>query len=75
MKEKGKNKDKKKQRIGASDSENVRTKWFCCTTKLGFFQFIRKSFLIFRSNLELAFLIILKERELYKSRLVVVECM
>ena len=31
MKEKGKNnKDRKKQRSGASYSENVNAKWFCC---------------------------------------------
>ena len=34
--ERQKNKDRKKQRIGASYSESVRAKWFCCTFKLGF---------------------------------------
>ena len=39
MKEKGKkNKDRKKQRSGASYSESVRAKRFCCTFKLGFVQ-------------------------------------
>ena len=33
-----KNKDRKKQRSGASYGESVRAKWFCCTFKLGFFQ-------------------------------------
>ena len=37
MKEKGKkNKDRKMQRSGASYSESVRAKWFCCAIKLGF---------------------------------------
>ena len=36
--EKQKTKDRKKQRSGASYSETVRTKWFCCVFKLGFIQ-------------------------------------
>ena len=38
VKEKGKkkNEDRKKQRSGASYSESVRAKWFCCAFKLGF---------------------------------------
>ena len=41
MEEKGKkkqkkNKDRKKQRSGASYSESVRAKWFYCAFKLGF---------------------------------------
>ena len=57
MKEKDKKKkDTKKQRSGASYSESLRAKWFCCAFKLGFVQ------LIFKSNLELALSIILKER-------------
>ena len=36
------NKDKKKQTSGASDSESVRAKWFCCAFKLGFVQLICK---------------------------------
>ena len=36
------NKDKKKQRSGASYSESVRAKWFCCAFKLGFVQLICK---------------------------------
>ena len=84
MKKKGKNthththththKDRKKQRSDVSYSESVRSKWFCCTFKLGFVQFICKASLIFKLNLELALLIILKERELCKSKHVVVEC-
>ena len=72
--ERQKNKDRKKQRSGASYNESVRAKWFCYAFNLGFLQLIRQSSLIFKSNLELVFLIILKERELYESRLVVVEC-
>ena len=73
-KAKKQNKDRKKQRSGASYSESVRAKWFCCAFKLGFAQLICKASLIFKSNLELALSIILKERELYESKHVVVEC-
>ena len=55
-------------------SERVRAKWFCCAFKLGFLQLICKASLIFKSNLELALSIILKQRELYDSKDVVVEC-
>ena len=72
--ERQKNKDRKKQRSGASYSESVRAKWFCCAFKLGFVQLICKASLIFKSNLELALSIILKERELYESKHVAVEC-
>ena len=41
---------------------------------LCFVQLICKASLIFKSNLELALSIILKERELYESKHVVVEC-
>ena len=71
---KKKNKDRKKQRSGASYSESVRAKWFCCAFKLGFVQLICKASLIFKSNLELALSVILKERELYESKHVAVEC-
>ena len=48
MKEKGKkSKDRKTQRSGASYSESVRAKWFCCAFKLGFAQLICKAFLNF----------------------------
>ena len=46
-----KNKDRKKQRSGASYSESVRAKLFCCTFKLGCVQLICKASLIFKSNL------------------------
>ena len=56
-----------------SYSERVRAKWFCCAFKLGFLQLICKASLIFKSNLELALSIILKQRELYESKHVAVE--
>ena len=73
-KRKGKKTDRKTQRGGASYSESVRAKWFCCMFKLGFVQLICKYSLIFKSNLELALSIILKERELHESEHDVVEC-
>ena len=45
-----------------SYSEWVRAKWFCCAFKLGFPKLIYKDSLIFKSNLELALSIYLKER-------------
>ena len=57
-----------------SYSENVRAKWFSCAFKLGFLQLICKASLIFKSNLELALSIILKQRELYQSKHVSEEC-
>ena len=63
-----KNKDRKKQRIGASYSESVRSKLFCFAFKLDFIQLICKTSLIFKSNLELSLSIILKEIELYESK-------
>ena len=62
MKEKGKKTKTKKQRSGTSYSESVRAKWFCCAFNLGFVQLICKASLIFKSNLELALSVILKER-------------
>ena len=52
----------------------MRAKWFCCAFKLGFLQLIYKASLIFKSNLELALSIILKQRELYESKHVSEEC-
>ena len=43
-------------------SQRVTAKWFCCAFKLGFLQLICKASLIFKSNLELALSIILKQR-------------
>ena len=57
-----------------SYSESVRAKWFCCAFKLDFLQLICKASLIFKSNLELALSIILKQRELYESKHVSEEC-
>ena len=68
------NKDRKTQRSGASYSDSVRAEWFCCAFKLGFVQLIYKASLIFKSNLELALSIILRERELYESKHIMVEC-
>ena len=45
-----------------SYSGRVRAKWFCCAFKSGFLQLICKASLIFKSNLELALSIILKQR-------------
>ena len=71
-----KEKQKKAERSNRnrSYSERVRVKWFCCAFKLGFLQSICKASLIFKSNLELALSIILKQRELYESKHVSVEC-
>ena len=57
-----------------SYSERVRAKLFCCAFKLGFLQLICKASLIFKSNLELVLPILLKQRELYESKHVAVEC-
>ena len=57
-----------------SYSESVRAKWFCCAFKLGFLQLICKAFLIFKSNLDLALSIILKQGELCASNHFSVEC-
>ena len=55
-------KDKKEKEGDRSYSERVRAKWFCCAFKLGFLQLICKASLTFKSKLELALSIILKER-------------
>ena len=55
-------------------SERVRGKLFYYTFKLGVLQLICKSSLILKLNLELALSITFKERELFESKLVVVEC-
>ena len=57
-----------------SYSERVRAKWFCFAFKLGFLLLVCKASLIFKSNLELALSIILKQRELYESKHVSKEC-
>ena len=66
--------EKKQNKGGGSYSERVSDKWICWVFKLGFLQLICKASLIFKLNLELALSIILKERELYEPKRVVVEC-
>ena len=76
MKEKRRKKKQEEKNKGDNSeySERVRAKWFCGAFKLGFLQLIYKASLIFKSNLEFALSIILKERELYESKHVAVEC-
>ena len=63
-----------KKKLGErSYSKRVRDKCFWAF-KLGFLQLICKASVIFKSNLELALSIILKERELYEPKHVMVEC-
>ena len=57
-----------------SYSERVRAKWFCCAFKLNVLQLICRAALIFKSNLDLALSIILKQRELHESKHVAVKC-
>ena len=65
---------KNTQRQKRSYKERVRTKWTCCAFKLGFLQLKCKVSLIFKSNLELVLSIILKQKKLYGSKHVAVEC-
>ena len=69
-----KTKTEKGQRDDASYSVSVRAKWFYCTFKSGVLQLICKASIIFKSNLELALSIHLKEREIYKSKHAFAEC-
>ena len=82
-KEKENNKRKKKwtersktekSKGNRSSSERERAKRFCCAFSLGFLQLICKVFLIFMSNLEFASSITLKQRELFESKHLAVEC-
>ena len=68
------NKQKKQDKGDGICSERGRDKWFCWAFELGFLQLTWKASLIFISKLELALTTILKERELYESKYVVVEC-
>ena len=52
----------KKSKGNRSYSGKVKTTWFCCAFKLGFLQSICQASLIFKSNLELALSIILKQK-------------
>ena len=71
-KEKWKKTERSKE--NRSYSKSVRAKWFCCAFKLSFLQLICQASVIFKSNSELALSIILKQRELYESKYVAVEC-
>ena len=62
--EKKKKSKTEKSKGDGSYNKRVRAKSFCCAFKLGFLQLIFKTSLIFKSNLELAVRVILKEREL-----------
>ena len=74
MQKQNKTKQNNRTRGEENYSEKVRDKWFCLAFKLGFLQLICKASLILKSNLELALSIILKERELYELKHVVMEC-
>ena len=67
-----KNEDRKEQMGDASYSNSMGAK--CFAFKLGFLPLICKASLISKSNLQLALLIILRQRELYESNHVVGEC-
>ena len=64
QKKKKRKKSKIKTEGGGGFSERLGAKWFCYAFKLDFLQLICKASLIFKSNLELALSIILKESEL-----------
>ena len=69
-KQKKKQQQQKQNKGDQSYSERVRDKWFYW----GFLQLTCKASLIFESNSELGLSVILKERELYESKYVAVEC-
>ena len=71
---KGKQRKTERSKGNKSYSERAKAKWFFHAFKLGFLQLICKASLIFKSNLELVLSIILKQRELYESNHVAVEC-
>ena len=64
----------KRTRQGRNYDERMRAKWFCCAFKFGFVQLICKSSITFKLNLEFASSVIFKQRELYESKHVAVEC-
>ena len=68
----------KKDRKGVGETEAVVKGWqlndFVVHLKLRFLQSIWKACLTFKSNLELALSVILKQRELYESNHVAMEC-
>ena len=57
-----------------SYSKRVTAKGFCCAFKLGFLQLTCEVSSIFKSNLESALSLIFKERELYESKNIALEC-
>ena len=57
-----------------SYSKIVSAKFFCCSFKLGFLQVICKDSLIFKMNLELGLSNVFKQREVYESKHVAMEC-
>ena len=76
MQKRTKEKQTKAERsnVNRSYSERVTAKRFCCAFKLGFLRLIFKASLIFKSNLESALSIILKQRKLCESKHVLEEC-
>ena len=56
------------------DLMRANTEHNSCAFKLGFLQSICKASLTFKSNLELALSIILKQRKSYESKHVAMEC-
>ena len=70
-----KNKDRKEQGgTEATVKGRELNDFVVCAFKLGLLLLICNAPLIFKSNLELALSIILKQRELYESKHVAVEC-
>ena len=70
-------KEKQTKTEGARGTEAIAKGWELndfVAFKLGFLQLICKASLIFKSNLELALSIILKQRELYESKYDAVDC-
>ena len=72
------NKQRKRERKEQGRTEAIVKEWelndFVVAFKLSFLQVICQDSLIFQSNLEFALSIILKQRELYESKHVAVEC-
>ena len=72
-----KNAKKQRQKItrgNRSYSERARAEWFCCAVRLGFLQIICHASLLFKTSLELALSVILKQRESYESKHVAMDC-
>ena len=73
QKKQGKQKKADRSKGNRCDSERVRAKWFCFAFKLDFLQLICKASSILKLNLDLVLSSILKQRESYESKHVVVE--